>query len=84
MGESISKADMKKYKAEFQKYDINKDGVLDKKELTTFLVCMGLLTKDKSEFVINTFLEKYDTSKDGKINVKEFSKIMRGKTATKK
>lgn len=79
MGGTISKEDMKKYKAEFSKYDVNKDGVLDRKELSTFLVCMGILTKDKSESVIDVFLEKYDTNGDGKVNVKEFSKYMRGK-----
>ena len=83
MGAKITKEQMAKYKAEFVKYDINHDNVLDKTELYNFLLAINVIPSADIEKTITTFMAKYDTNKDGKINVKEFSRFMRGKEVKK-
>ena len=80
MGPKITKEQMAKYKAEFVKYDINHDNLLNRAELYNFLLAINVLP---SSDTITKFMAKYDTNKDGKVNVKEFSRFMRGKEVNK-
>lgn len=68
----------------WRKYDSDKNGYIDKGELTNFI--HDLLTRDQSERVVSVqkleeyqthILNRYDTNKDGRLEIKELVELLR-------
>ena len=72
MPDSLTKEETELLKMAFELFDVNKDGVLTKDELTEAFKSLG----DKNDLVVDHTFKTADKNADGKIQFEEFCKYL--------
>lgn len=67
----------------FDRFDVNKDGFIDKDELSTLLIEFLELKNPPTEVQIGRIMKKVDIDQNGKIDFEEFKLMMHGRQDTK-